>query len=132
MSKDNSVSTILIVDDTDDTRDVLRTMLEMKGCRVLEAADGAEGVEVAAREVPDLILMDLNLPELDGFDATRRIRERAEAHAIPVVAMSAYYDGDWRQQALAAGCVACVRKPLDPEVFDSVISSLLPKSDHER
>src|SRR5947209_18799405 len=82
--------TILVVDDFDDTRLLLRTWLERKGFRVIEAEDGLQAVAVAQKEMPDLIIMDLEMPHLDGLAATRRIRNLKELETVPVVAVSAY------------------------------------------
>ena len=115
--------TVLVVEDFDDTRLMMRMLLEMEGCRVLEAADGREAVEIA-RERPgdlDLILMDLTMPVLDGYEATRRILARPETHDIPVVAVSAHCDAVHEGAALAAGCRACVGKPVDFDLLTELI-----------
>jgi CheY-like chemotaxis protein len=105
---------ILVAEDFDDTRFMMRMLLEMSGHRVFEAADGREAVEVASRERPDLVLMDLNMPVLDGIAATRLLHELPETAAVPVVAVTAHCgDSEWRDRALEAGCVECVGKPLD-------------------
>ena len=98
--------TILVVDDFDDTRLLLRTWLERKGFRVIEAEDGLQAVAVAQKERPDLIIMDLEMPRLDGLTATRRIRKVKELETVPVVAVSAYGADQFREKALAAGCNA--------------------------
>src|SRR4030095_11344340 len=82
--------TILVVDDFDDTRLLLRIWLERRGFRVVEAEDGLEAVRIATTESPDLIIMDMQLPQLDGLSATRRIREVQELSKVPIVAVSAY------------------------------------------
>jgi two-component system cell cycle response regulator DivK len=83
--------TVLVVDDTDDTRFMLKRMLEMNGCRMVEATDGQEAVEQARRERPDLILMDLNMPHLDGLAAIERIRElKGKCQDVPIIAITAY------------------------------------------
>lgn len=115
---------VLVVDDTDDVRQLIRMCLEMKGCRVLEARDGQEGVDVATKRCSELnlILMDLRMPVLDGYEATRRIRARAETCNLPVVAISAHCDGDWREQALVAGAVECIKKPVDFLLLDGILA----------
>ena len=113
----------MVVEDFDDTRLMMRMLLEMEGCRVLEAADGREAVEVA-RARPDeidLILMDLTMPVLDGYEATRRILARPETHDIPVVAVSAHCDAEHTGAALAAGCLACVGKPVDFGLLNELV-----------
>src|SRR3712207_8036540 len=87
---DNRQRTVMVVEDFEDNRFMMRRLLEMSGYRVVEAVNGQEAVEVAARERPDLILMDLSLPLLDGLAATRRIREQPDLRAVPIVAVSAH------------------------------------------
>ena len=115
--------TVLIAEDYDDTRAMIRLLLEMKGCRVLEAANGREAVEAASAHSSeiDLILMDLRMPVMTGVEATRRIREQAETRRMPIVAMSAHCDGDWRQEALAAGAVECFSKPIEFGLLDEIL-----------
>jgi two-component system cell cycle response regulator DivK len=112
---------VLIVEDFDDTRELLSMIVRMKGCEASEARDGAEAVRMAESLRPDLILMDLNMPVLDGWEATRRIRARRETSHIPVVAISAQCGGDWSDRALAAGARECVQKPLDFATFDRLL-----------
>ena len=118
--------TILVVEDYEDMSLAMRLALEGQGYRILEAADGVQAVEVAARERPEIILMDLNLPKLDGFDATRRIRSNPELSGAIIVAVTAYPDADHRARALAAGCNAFVTKPIDFEWLGDLISNHLP------
>ena len=113
---------VLIVEDFDDTRELLRMMVQMKGCEAAEATNGQEAVEMAASEHPDLILMDLNLPILDGWEATRRIKSMRATSDIPVVAVSAQCSGDWEDRALRAGARECLQKPLDLLAFDRLLS----------
>jgi CheY-like chemotaxis protein len=121
----NRPRTILVVDDFDDTRLLLRTWLERKGFRVIEAEDGIQAVAVAMEENPDLIIMDLEMPRLDGLAATRRIRQLTELQTVPVVAVSAYGADQFRAQALAAGCNEYVSTPFEPEALEEIISSLV-------
>lgn len=115
--------TVLVVEDYDDTRAMIRMLLEMKGCHVLEALNGREAVEAASshcKEI-DLILMDLRMPVMTGVEATRRIREQSETCAVPIVAMSAHCEGDWREEALAAGALDCFSKPIEPGLIDEIL-----------
>ena len=112
---------VMLVEDFQDTRDMMRRMLELQGCRVVEASNGQEAIELSQRGGLDLVLMDLNMPVLDGWEATRRIRARRETSHIPVVAISAQCGGDWRDRALAAGASECVQKPLDFATFDRLL-----------
>ena len=113
---------VLIVEDFDDTRELLKMMVRLKGCEAAEATNGQEAVEMAASERPDLILMDLNLPVLDGWEATRRIKSMRETSGIPIVAVSAQCSGDWKDRALRAGARECLEKPLDLTAFDRLLS----------
>jgi two-component system, cell cycle response regulator DivK len=118
--------TILVVDDFDDTRLLLRTWLERKGFRVIEAENGYEAVMQAENHAPDLIIMDVEMPELDGLSATRQIRSSISLKNVPVVAVSAYGAQQFRREALAAGCNEYVSTPFEPEDLEKVIRSFLP------
>lgn len=119
--------TVLVVEDYDDTREMIRTLLEMKGCRVIEAADGERAVELAVQIKPGLILMDLNLPVLDGYEATRLIRAQPTTCDIPILAFSAQCNNGRRQRAFEAGCLECIQKPLDFDVIDELINRYFPE-----
>jgi CheY-like chemotaxis protein len=112
---------VLIVEDFADTRELLKMIVRLQGCDTAEASNGAEAVAAAAREQPDLILMDLNLPILDGWEATRRIRTGAQTSHIPVVAISAQCHGDWKQRALTAGACECMEKPVNFAAMNSLL-----------
>jgi len=118
-------TTVLVVEDYDDTRFLLRAMLEMRGYKVVEAADGRQAVEVAAKELPGLILMDLNLPVLDGFEATRQIHAQAPTRDVPVVAVSAQCGGEYRRLALEAGCLEYVSKPINFHAMNDIVTRYL-------
>ena len=120
-----SSATVLVVEDFDETRFMLKLALEMSGYNVLEAVNGEEAVDIARREQPDLILMDLSLPLLDGFAATRSIREETQLSNVPIVAVTAHVTADYRVKALAAGCNEYVTKPLDFEKLERLINDLL-------
>jgi CheY-like chemotaxis protein len=117
--------TILIVDDFDDTRLLLRTWLEKKGYRVFEAENGNQAVSEAERRRPDLIIMDVEMPELDGLSATRRIRELENFRLVPIVAVSAYGADQFRSNALEAGCNEYVSTPFEPDELEKLIRSLI-------
>jgi CheY-like chemotaxis protein len=123
----NSRLTVLVVEDFADNRFMMRRLLEMSGYHVVEAVDGKEAVEVAESARPDLILMDLSLPRLDGLDATRRIRELDGLSLIPIVAVSAHDTNDFHADALAAGCNEYVTKPIDFDELESLLKKLLTK-----
>lgn len=104
---------ILLVEDNEMNRDMLSRRLTRKGYQVLIAADGVQGVELAQAELPDLILMDMSLPVLDGWEATRRIRAIPETQAIPIIALTAHALSGDREKSLEAGCNEYETKPVD-------------------
>jgi two-component system cell cycle response regulator DivK len=127
----NRQRTIMVVEDFEDNRFMMRRLLEMSGYRVVEAVNGEQAVELAQRERPHLILMDLSLPLLDGLAATRRIRQHEELKRVPIIAVSAHDTSDFHADALAAGCNDYVTKPIDFEQLESLLSRLLPADDAE-
>ena len=119
---------VMLVEDFRDTREVMRRMLELQGCRVIEAANGQEAIELSQRGGLDLVLMDLNMPVLDGFNATLRIREYERTRDVPVVAVTAFDSAEARAAAGAVGCCDYVVKPLDVENLSTLLKRLLPSS----
>jgi CheY-like chemotaxis protein len=117
--------TILIVEDYSETRTMLRQWLERKGYRLVEAADGQEALDLAPLAHPDVILMDLRLPEMNGIAATRRLREHPDLKDVPVVALSALDPGMFRDAALTVGCVEYLTKPIDLDELDALLVRLL-------
>src|SRR5689334_3667238 len=103
---------VLVVEDEADLRKMMKILLEIHGFDVIEAADGYEAVEKAVEEKPDLILMDIAMPVMDGIDSTRTIRQHAELKGVPIVAVTAYGDF-YSQRARIAGCDDVLQKPLD-------------------
>src|SRR5262245_24128267 len=118
---------ILVVEDNEENRDSLSRWLQRHGFEVLLAADGRTGVEMALAEQPDLILMDMNMPELDGWEATRLIKAEPANEDLPVIALTVYsVEGD-RERALEAGCADCHSKPVEFTKLLSQIEALLRK-----
>jgi len=116
---------ILIVEDNEQNLYLATFLLEQSGYEVITAKDGLDGVEKAQAEKPNLILMDIQLPEMNGFEATRRIKSIADINHIPIVAVTSYaMEGD-REKALAVGCVGYIEKPFDPDTFVSEIEKYL-------
>lgn len=113
---------ILLVENVDLNRDALSRRLALKGYEMLVAADGAKGVEIARSKAPDLILMDLKMPGVDGYEATRQLKASPETKAIPVIAMTALgIDPNDRRKAMEAGCDAFVNKLIDfPYLVDKI------------
>src|SRR6266403_5229129 len=106
---------ILVIEDYSDSRTLLSALLRSKGYKVVEARDGKEGLLQASRTSPDLILMDLAMPEMDGVEATRQLRQRHILARTPIFAISAYATADVKQDAMAAGCAEVFLKPLEIE-----------------
>ncbi len=118
---------ILLVEDNEDNRDMLSRRLARKGYEVALAVDGAEGVAQAATQKPDLILMDMSLPVLDGWEATRRIKAETATRDIPVIALTAHAMSDDRDRAFAAGCDDYDTKPVELSRLLEKIETLLAK-----
>jgi CheY-like chemotaxis protein len=118
---------ILYVEDNDDNIFMLKSRLTRAGYTVVVATDGAQGVAMAASERPDLVLMDLSLPVLDGWEATRRIKAGAETSAIPVIALTAHVMPGDEEKALAAGCDDFDTKPVELPRLLEKIRALLPE-----
>ncbi len=116
---------ILVVEDNEMNRDMLSRRLMRKGYEVIIALDGEEGVVKAQAEAPDLILMDMSLPVLDGWEATRRLKAAPETHAIPIIALTAHAMAGDREQALAAGCDDYDSKPIEFQQLLVKIETLL-------
>ena len=125
MTKEKSTPTIMIVEDYDDTRLLLKQGLEILGYGVLEASNGQEAVEIADREHPDLILMDLDLPILDGIAATQRIRQQSHMEGVPIVAVTAYPMSYSRVKAFAKGCNEYMAKPIDMSELANLVNRYL-------
>jgi CheY-like chemotaxis protein len=110
----NHPKTVLLVEDNEDNLVVYRTILEHVGYKVIEARDGEEGVSQARRELPDLILMDISIPKMDGWEATQRLKADAATRAIPIIALTAHALEEDRQKAQQAGCDGYLAKPVEP------------------
>jgi CheY-like chemotaxis protein len=119
---------ILLVEDNEMNRDMLSRRLERKGYQVVCAVDGQLGLELAARERPDLILMDMSLPVLDGWEATRRLKADAATRGIPVIALTAHAMASDEQKAREAGCDDFDTKPIELPRLLAKIEALLPRS----
>jgi two-component system cell cycle response regulator DivK len=120
---------ILIVEDQDDNRTILRDLLSAAGYTLIEAGTGEEGVKLAERERPDLILMDIQLPVLDGYEATRRIKSNAALRPIPIIAVTSYALSGDETKARGAGCDAYVAKPFSPRQLLAKVRELLSSGD---
>ena len=108
---------ILVVEDNETNMYLMRFILQKNGFECIEARDGAAGVELAVKEKPDLILMDIQLPVLDGYEAMKKIKAREETRDIPVIALTSYAMKVDREKALNSGFDGYIEKPIDPETF---------------
>lgn len=120
---------LLIVEDNEMNRDMLSRRLQRSGYDIVIAVDGGEGVSVARSERPDLILMDMSLPEMDGWEATRRLKAAPETRSIPVIALSAHAMRGDREKALDAGCDDYDTKPVELPRLLGKIEALLKRRD---
>ncbi len=118
----------LVVEDFEDSRFMMRRLLEMAGYHVLEASDGEQAVQMALDARPALILMDLSLPKLDGLSATREIRKKRVLRKVPIVAVSAHDSPETRAEALAAGCNEYITKPIDFDILNAVLERYIKES----
>src|ERR1700740_626642 len=117
---------ILVVEDTEDNRQIIRDLMTSAGSELIEAVDGVEGVATAERERPDLILMDIQLPGIDGYEATRRIRLDASLKKTPIIAVTSYALSGDEEKTRAAGCDGYVAKPYSPRQLLKKIREFLP------
>ncbi len=118
---------ILVIEDQEDNRAILRDLLKASGYALIEAFDGAEGVAKAEAELPDLILMDIQMPVMDGYEATRRIKAIPACAAIPVIAVTSYALSGDEAKTRTAGCDGYVAKPYSPRQMLATIRSFLDK-----
>jgi len=125
MNEQAEPKTVLLVEDTEDNRFMMRRLLEMTGYRVVEAMNGEEAVKLAQSESPNLILMDLSLPVIDGLAATRLIRKLPDFKSTPIIAVSAHDTSDFQSEAIEAGCNTYVSKPIDFNELEALIEKLL-------
>ena len=116
---------ILVIEDTDDNRRILRDLLSNAGFELIEATDGEQGVAAAVAERPDLILMDIQLPVIDGYEASRRIKANPELRHIPIIAITSYALAGDEQKTAAAGCEGYVAKPFSPRQVLALVRQFL-------
>lgn len=117
---------ILVIEDQEDNRRIMRDLLTNSGYELIEAATGEEGVAMAETGRPDLILMDIQLPDIDGCEATRRIKAKSALEHIPVIAVTSYALSGDDAKALAAGCSAYISKPFSPRRLLAKVREFLP------
>jgi two-component system, cell cycle response regulator DivK len=117
---------VLLVEDTDDSREVIRITLQDLGHEVIEARNGREALRAAIKRSPDVVLMDLSMPEVDGLQATTALRSIRTSSHLPVIAMTVYPSTHFRDRAEDAGCDAFLQKPFTPEQLSSVLQQFKP------
>jgi two-component system cell cycle response regulator DivK len=120
-------ATILYVEDNCDNRMLIRRILEAEGYRVIEAEDGVQGIERLQSQTPDLVLMDINLPEIDGYEVTKRFKKLPSMDRVPVIAVTANVMKGDREKTLAAGCDGYIPKPIDIDALPDQIARFLGK-----
>src|SRR6185437_4865630 len=125
MREETEPLTVLLVEDTEDNRFMMRRLLEMAGYGVVEAVNGEEAVKLAKSECPQLVLMDLSLPVIDGLAATRLIRKLPALASTPIIAVSAHDTSDFQAEAVEAGCNSYVTKPIGFNQLEKLIQQLL-------
>ena len=116
---------ILLVEDNEANLYLIRFMLEKHGYEVIEARDGARGVELAVKEKPDLIIMDIQLPDINGLEATKKLRASDADIEIPIIALTSFAMAGDREESLSAGCTDYIEKPINPETFIAQIEKYL-------
>ena len=116
---------ILVIEDQEDNRQIVRDLMTASGYELIEATTGEEGLEAAARERPDLILMDIQLPGIDGYEVTRRIKANPQLQKIPIIAVTSYALSGDDKKAFAAGCDGYVTKPYSPRLLLAKIKEYL-------
>ncbi|MBN1381711.1 MAG: response regulator [Deltaproteobacteria bacterium] len=123
---------ILVIEDNEQNLYLIRFILEDGGYEVLSAKDGREGVEMAATRLPDLILLDIQLPDMDGYTTARALRENADLNRTPIVAVTSYAMPGDREKALASGFSGYIEKPIDPDTFEAQVSQYIAAKNRQR
>ncbi len=118
---------VLVVEDNEQNRYLISFLLKGDGFEVIEAFTGEDGVEMAIREQPDVVLMDIQLPGIDGYETTRRIRASPGGEKVPIIALTSYAMTGDRERSLAAGCTGYVEKPINPDTIIGEIRTFLRK-----
>jgi two-component system cell cycle response regulator DivK len=120
-------ATILYIEDNPDNRMLVRRVLEAEGYQVVEAEDGLEGIECLKATIPDLVLMDINLPEMSGYEVTARLKQMPSTALVPVIAMTANVMKGDREKTLNAGCDGYISKPINIDTLPDEIAKFLRK-----
>jgi CheY-like chemotaxis protein len=120
------VATILCIEDNEQNQYLIRYLLEKRGHRIVMAGDGSEGIRRATEDPPDLILLDIQLPGMDGYQVATILKGIPELAALPIVAVTSYAMAGDRERAIASGCSGYIEKPIDPEAFPAQVEEHLP------
>ncbi len=118
---------ILVVEDNEQNLYLVTYMLEKHGYEVIQARDGTEGIEMADRHHPDLVLMDIQLPGMDGLEVTKRLRSYSKLNTVPIVAVSSHAMAGDREKGIDAGCSGYIEKPINPDTFINEVEKYLIK-----
>lgn len=116
---------VLVIEDNEQNLYLMNFILDKNGFEVIEARDGQEGIDIACSIKPDLILLDIQLPGMDGYEVARRLRENPEIKSVPVIAVTSYAMLGDREKALEAGCTGYIEKPINPVTFTDEIKSYI-------
>jgi len=122
---EGSLKKVLVVEDNQDNREMVVKALKFNGYQVIEAVDGQEAIEKAKAENPDLILLDIHLPKMDGYEVTKRLKGDYDVRSIPIIALTAHAMKGNREEALAAGCDGYIPKPIDVRELPKQIEHFL-------
>ena len=124
-SNENNKKTILVIEDNELNMKLVRNLLKLKNFKVIESEDAEQGMEMAETYKPDLILMDINLPGIDGLTATKKIKENEALKHIPIVALTSYAMQGDEEKSINAGCAGYISKPIDTKTFVETLSQHL-------
>jgi len=127
-----SKGVVLYIEDNEQNYYLVNVLLKTKDYRVLWAQDGQEGIDKAVQSKPDLILLDIQLPVMDGYEVAKMLRSNPELNKIPVIAVTSYAMSGDREKALSAGCNGYIEKPIDPDTFLAQIDKYFPGTDPAR
>lgn len=121
---------ILLIEDNGQNRYLAAFLLEKRGYQVLAVPDGPQGIELAEKERPDVILLDIQLPGMDGYEVARKLRQNPALRDTPIVAVTSYAMAGDKEKTIAAGCNGYIEKPINPDTFGYEISRFLEKNSH--
>lgn len=128
VSEEKDSLRILYIEDNRDNRILVKRVLEAEGYQVLEAGDGVTGIELAKKENPDLILVDIHMPDMDGYEVTRRLRVLEQFKQVPIVALTAKVMKGDREKTLQAGCSGYIQKPIDVDLLPAQLAAHLQQA----